>query len=116
VDRRTYGRAFELCGPDIYSLEEIVRLLAWHLRRRRVIIRVPDALGPLQAWVAEHFVPGKPLTVDNFRSLGVASVCSEDGLAFFGIKPRALRAVLPTYLGGQRRETELSRLRQFARR
>ena len=44
-------------------------------------------------------VPGKPFSLDNFRSLSVDSVCSRDGFAHFGIQPRHLMAVLPFYLG-----------------
>ena len=43
-------------------------------------------------------LPGKPFSLDNFRSLTVDSVCHEDGCHRLGITPAAMLAVLPTYL------------------
>ncbi len=46
-----------------------------------------------------EFAPGKPFSLDNFRSLQVDSVCS--GKAFpeaFGIAPTSLEQVAPTYI------------------
>lgn len=116
ADSATYGRTYEICGPDIYSLREIVSLLAWTLGVKRWIVPLPTPLAHFQAWIGEYFVPGKPFSLDNFRSLSVPAVCVEDGLAALGIVPRSLRTVLPTYLGAASREARLARLRQSARR
>ena len=46
-----------------------------------------------------EFAPGKPFSLDNFRSLQVSSVCS--GRAFpevFGITPTPMEQVVPTYI------------------
>lgn len=109
---------YELCGPDIYSLEEIVRYVRGVLGVRRIVMPVPDALGRVQAWIGEYLLPGKPISLDNFATLGVASVCSADGFAALGIKPQSLAAVVPTYLAGAADDTHalLTRLRQRARR
>ncbi len=114
-DSRTYGQTYELCGPDIYSLEEIVRLIGRTLRLRRIVWPVPEPLARIQAWIGQR-LPGKPLSLDNLRSLSVASVCSADGLAALGITPRALTAVLPTYAGDSGlRQRRLARLRSGVR-
>ena len=115
-DSNTYGQTYELCGPDIYSLREIVSLVRWQLGMKRVVVPLPSALGHLQAWVADYLLPGKPFSLDNFRSLGIASVCGENGLALLGIKPHSLATILPTYLGGASPQGRLARLRQSARR
>jgi NADH dehydrogenase len=47
-------------------------------------------------------LPGKPFSLDNFRSLTLDSVCREDGCRRLGITPRPMLAVLPTYLGPRR--------------
>jgi NADH dehydrogenase len=114
-DSTAHGRTFELCGPDIFSLEEIVRLIGNTQRLRRRVWCVPDALGRVQAWLGEYVLPGKPLSMDNYRSLTVAAVCSTDGLAALGIQPRSLPALLPTYLGGAARQRRLARLRSAGR-
>jgi NADH dehydrogenase len=116
TDSRTHGATYELCGPEIYSLEELVRLLRGWLNLHRLIIPLPDALGHLQAWVGEYLLPGKPLSLDNFASLGVASVCSTDGVRALGIEPLALSTIVPTYLGSGGYAQRLARLRQHAGR
>jgi len=100
-DSRTFGQTYELCGPDIYSLEEVVRLVRRQLGLRRVIVPLPKSLGRLQAWVGE-FLPGKPISLDNLASLSVAGVCSENGFAALGIEPQALSVIAPTYLAPRR--------------
>jgi len=42
-----------------------------------------------------QFLPGKPFSLDNFRSLTLDSVCHEDGCRRLGITPAAMLAVLP---------------------
>jgi NADH dehydrogenase len=79
------------------TLEEIVRLTARVARLPCRIVRLPDTLARLQGLVM-GILPGKPFSLDNFRSLTVDSVCHEDGCHKLGITPRAMLAVLPTYL------------------
>jgi NADH dehydrogenase len=115
-DERALGRAYELCGPEIYTLEEVVRFAARHTGRRCRIVRLPPALGKLQAWVGDYLLPGKPISLDNFRSLGVASICGEAGFAALGIEPRAMSTIAPLYLEGRGRDRRLAELRNHARR
>ena len=97
---------------DDVTGEEVVRFVRAQLRLRRAIVPLPAPLGRLQAWVGEYLLPGKPFSLDNFASLGVASVCSADGLATLGIRARSLSAIAPTYLGRNGRQDRLARLRQ----
>ena len=91
-------KTFELCGPDIYSLGELLSFIRRELGLRRAIVGLPLPIGQLQAWVAEYLIPGKPLSLDNLRSLSVASVCTTNGLAHFGIEPHRLAVIAPRYL------------------
>jgi uncharacterized protein YbjT (DUF2867 family) len=97
-DSRCEDRIYELCGPDIYSLGEIVDYVKRQLRLRRAIWPLPKPLGRLQAAVADYAIPGKPFSLDNFASLGVAGVCGDDGFANLGIVPRAMTTIVPGYL------------------
>ena len=75
-----------------------------------------DRLSRLQASVL-GMVPGKPFSMDNYRSLQVDAVCSGDnGLAHFGIEPTALESVVPRYLGTDNRAGEYAKFRQDAAR
>lgn len=114
-DTRTHAATYELCGPDVYSLIEIVRLLRDLLELRRAIVPLSDGLGRLQARLGE-LVPGKPLSLDNFASLGVASVCSGGAVPPFGAPSRRLADLVPTYLRGARLPERLARLRQSSGR
>lgn len=100
TDSRSFGQTYELCGPDIYTLEEILRFLCRELGIRRAILKLPRPLGRFQAWVGEYLLPGKPFSRDNFRSLTVASVCRENGFAPFGIVPKRMQPIVRSYLNG----------------
>jgi uncharacterized protein YbjT (DUF2867 family) len=112
----TRGKTYELCGPEVYSLEELVRFVRAQLRLKRAIVKLPRWLGLFEAWLGEYLLPGKPFSRDNLASLGVPSLCTSDGLAELGIHARALSVVAPTYLGLGRRQGELARLRRSAGR
>jgi NADH dehydrogenase len=94
------GATYELCGPEVLTLEEIVRLTARVAGLPCHIVPMPDALARLQG-VMLGLLPGKPFSLDNFRSLTIDSVCREDGCAALGVVPRPLLAELPLYLGPQ---------------
>jgi NADH dehydrogenase len=88
---------YELCGPEVLTLEQIVRLTARVAGLPCHILRLPDTLARLQG-VVMGLLPGKPFSLDNFRSLTLDSVCREDGCAALGIVPRPMLAELPLYL------------------
>lgn len=94
------GRSFELCGPRVYTLAEIVRFISATLGLRRWVFGLPDFIGRLQA-LAMDFVPGKPFSTDNYRSLLVDSVCRQDGLGALGIAAQPMEAIVRQYLGAQ---------------
>jgi uncharacterized protein YbjT (DUF2867 family) len=105
-DRQTY----ELGGPQIYTLREIVRLVAKLTGHRRWIIGLPNFAARLQGLVM-NFVPGRPFSSDNDRSLTVDSVCTEDGFARLGIKPQSMVASARQYLGALEDNARLSQNR-----
>ncbi len=100
ADRSTIGKVYELGGPDVVTLREIVAMTRDALGMRRLIVGLPDPLGKLQAAVF-GLVPGKPLSLDNFRSLVLDSVPSRDGLAQLGIRPTPMATVVPRMLRGE---------------
>lgn len=111
----TSRQTYQLGGPQVYSLREIIGLVAKLTGRRRLILGLPDFAGRLQALVMD-FVPGRPFSSDNYRSLGVDSVCSEDGFALLGIKPQSMPASARQYLGALEDNARLSHNRATAGR
>ena len=97
-DRRTISEVYELYGPDVFSLKQIVRMSARQLGLKRWVVPLPDPLGRLQG-LGFDFVPGKPFSSDNFRSLLLDSVGGIDGLHRLGIVPVRVEQVLPDILG-----------------
>jgi NADH dehydrogenase len=110
-ERGAVGETYELYGPDVYSLREIVRMSARQLGLRRWILPLPSLLGRLQG-LACDFVPGKPFSSDNWRSLQTDSVGGIDGLHRLGIAPTRVAQVLPEILGDpDDRQSRYARLR-----
>ncbi len=93
----TYGKGYELCGPRIYTLRQLVEFTASQLGLKRLIVPLPDWVARLQANILEYF-PGKPFSRDNYLSLQVDNVCSGDFPAEFGIIPHSLESEVPKYL------------------
>jgi NADH dehydrogenase len=114
-DDDTAGESYQLCGPEIVTLREIVCYVRDELRLRRAIIGLPDVLARLQAAIMD-FVPGKPFSTDNYRSLGVDSVCTVSGFVRLGIEPHSMRAIVPRYLGLEGGRSRYALFRRRARR
>jgi uncharacterized protein YbjT (DUF2867 family) len=108
-------QTYELGGPQIYSLREIVGLVAKLTGQRRWIVGLPDFAARIQALLMD-FVPGRPFSSDNYRSLTIDSVCTEDGFARLGIKPQSMVASARQYLGALEDNARLSHNRASAGR
>jgi len=93
-DPATDGRVFELCGSEVHTLRGIVQAIAREAGLRRVVVGLPRRVSRLQAALMD-FVPGKPFSTDNYLSLTVDSVCTRDGMAALGIRPRGFETSLP---------------------
>ena len=108
ADLGSHGRRYDLCGPRVYTLRELVEFVAATTGKRRPIIGLNDGLSYLQALVME-WLPVKLLTRDNYYSMKVDSVC--DGAFPFGITPTALEAVAPSWLGNRTPRARYQRFR-----
>jgi NADH dehydrogenase len=109
------GATLQLCGPEQFTLGEIVALTARTLDLPRAVLPLPRWLARLQAAVMD-FVPGKPFSTDNYRSLLLPSVCSTSGFAALGLQPRSLTAGIAMALGVAGPLRDYDRFRQAARR
>jgi NADH dehydrogenase len=114
-DPRTFGQAYDLCGPRAYTLEELMRFVVDTLGIRRKIVALPDSLAEAQALTLE-ILPGKLMTRDNLRSMSVDSVCSGPFPSVFGFAPSAMEAVVPLYLAERTSRTRYDKYRHNAGR
>lgn len=101
----TSGQTYEACGPDILTLRQLVELAGRfsgvNQGRGRPVLPLPAALGRLQARLM-GLAPGEPLmSLDNLDSMTQPNIASGNlqGLEALGIKPAALEAIAPAYLG-----------------
>ena len=99
-DASTSGKSYELCGPRVYTLKELVEYTAQLIGRKRLIVGLPDGLARLQARIFEH-LPGQPFTTDNYNSMQRDSVCRSDGLAALGIVPHSVEAIMSRHFQHQ---------------
>ena len=114
-DPRALGSTYELGGPRVYTLEELVTSIARTIGRSPKIVALPGALATLQAFVFEH-LPGRLITRDNLRSMSVDNVCAGPFPQVFGFEPSPLEAIIPEYLGGASTRARYQRFRHFAGR
>jgi uncharacterized protein YbjT (DUF2867 family) len=98
ADPGTIGESLELVGPRVMALREIVADAARWSGHDRPVVPLPDVLARIQAAVMD-FVPGKPFSSDNYRSLLLDAV-GADGLRTLGIAATPVEAIMPALLGG----------------
>jgi NADH dehydrogenase len=103
-DDATIGQTFEACGPEVFTLRDLVRLAGQYAGvnqgRGRAVFALPMPLARVQAWVMER-LPGEPLmSGDNLDSMALDNIASGKvpGLDALGITPAALAAIAPGYL------------------
>jgi NADH dehydrogenase len=114
-------RVVELCGPDVYTLKELVqmagRFSGANAGRGRPVLPLPRWAGYLQALCMEC-LPGAPLmSRDNLDSMKVDNVHTPGvpGLQSLGITPAALRPIAQQYLSAHLGNAGLLALRKGAR-
>jgi len=95
----TESRSFELGGPEIMSLTDVMRFVLRETRRRRLLINVPFGLAKFQAGFL-GLLPKPPLTLDQVRLLQSDNVVTPGaaGLAELGVAPTTVEAIVPAYL------------------
>jgi uncharacterized protein YbjT (DUF2867 family) len=75
-DKSSWSKRYSVCGPESFTLQQIVQQIAHAIGSRCKIAGLPDSLAKLQAVILQN-LPGKLFTLDNFRSLQTPSTCSE---------------------------------------
>ena len=94
----TFGKVYELGGPKVYTLRQLVELAGSLSGHPRPVIGLPAPLARLQAAVLE-WMPGGPLmSRDNLDSMLQDNVLSAPMAPELGIEPTPLEAVAPQYL------------------
>jgi NADH dehydrogenase len=100
VDPGTVGQTYELAGPGVYTLRELVNMTLRLMGRRRLLVPVPFAIAKIQARLFE-LLPNPPLTTGQVYLLKADNVASGalPGLRELNIQPKTVEEVVPTYIG-----------------
>jgi NADH dehydrogenase len=118
-NRDTYREVYELVGPRVYTLRELVQFAAAASGRPRPVVALPGGIALAQARLME-LAPGEPLmSRDNLDSMKVDNVASRQPYVpapELGITPTAMEAEAPRYLSGSTVRSRLDAFRARARR
>jgi len=105
VDGKTKsGAAYELGGPEVLTMREIMEIILATVERERMLVSLPFGLAKLQALFLQ-FAPGAlKLTPDQVELLRTDNVVSEAAKAAgltlegLGVTPDSMEAIVPQYL------------------
>jgi len=99
------GRTYELGGPRVYTFRELMELILSETGRKRILAPVPFPIATMMGLVGEviNWVPifNPPITRDQVKLLkhdNVVSEVAEGVIADFGINPRTVESILPSYM------------------
>lgn len=112
-ESESHGKAYELVGPKVYRLRELVAYAGEVSGHPRPIVGLGDRLSYLQAWTME-FMPGKLMSRDNYHSMKLPNTSAASFP--FGLVPTALEAIAPVYLKGLSPRSRYSEFRYSAGR
>jgi uncharacterized protein YbjT (DUF2867 family) len=96
-NKRAYGKTYEIGGPEIYTLRELVEKVMLVLNKPRPIIGLNDRLSYLQGLVMEC-LPIKLMSRDNVKSMRVENVTSQNKAHELGVNLMPIEAIVPEYL------------------
>ncbi len=108
------GQIFELAGPTVYTLRQLVEYVSAQVGCPRPVISLPESLAMVQATLME-FAPQPLMSRDNVRSMRADNIASGVPLPF-GLHPTPLEAVVPTWLGTKSSRARYYPFRRHARR
>jgi NADH dehydrogenase len=99
ADAGTAGRTYELGGPKVYTMRELVMIALRIMGRRRFLVSVPFTMAEVQARLFE-LMPNPPLTTGQVDLLKADNVASGNlpGLRELGIEPKSVEEIVPNYL------------------
>ena len=98
-DRSSYARRYTVCGPEVFTLRQIVELIIATLHLPVRVMPLGKSMSRLQALVLQN-LPGKLFTMDNYRSLQTDNVCKDGDLCETSL--RQYIKGLPAMFGNKR--------------
>lgn len=105
------GKIFELGGPQVLTMAELLRWIADATGRSPLFVDVPDAVASALA-SGFGWAPGAPITKDQWLMLQHDNIVAEGaaGLAELGVTPTSLASVADGWLVQYRRNGRFAEL------
>jgi len=101
----------EFVGNEIFTLEELIKIISNEIRTKNIILPIPSWLGRIQGRVL-GLAPKPMLTLDQVKTLesgdNIASG-SNKTLKDLGIEPHHIRKIIPNYLWRFRKEGQFAK-------
>jgi len=101
----------EFVGNEIFTLEELIKIISNEIRTKNIILPIPSWLGRIQGRVL-GLAPKPMLTLDQVKTLesgdNIASG-SNKTLKDLGIEPHYIRKIIPNYLWRFRKEGQFAK-------
>jgi len=103
ADRGTAGRTYELAGPGVHTLRELVGFVQRLIGRPPLVVPVPFAAAEVLAQLFE-LLPSPPLTTSQVDLLKADNVANGalPGFRELDMQPKAVEEIVPTYVGRKR--------------
>jgi NADH dehydrogenase len=112
---QAYNKIYPLCGPKEYSFLELIKYTAEVTQQKKTLIPLNWFFSKIVASIM-NIIPGSPMSLDNYRSLTVASTCKNALAEELEVKLSSLESILPLYLGDKETNTYYNSLRTKASR
>ncbi len=112
----TYGKNYELCGPEVYTLKELVQYTAKQTGSKSIIVPLNRFFSSPLVTIM-NLIPGSPITRDNFNSMKQDSICQDNqAVEVLDLSLHSLDSVVPLYLAGGDFAGQMDELRRKAGR
>jgi len=116
---KTYGKNYDLCGPESFSLRELVNYTAAQINSKSTIVPLNNFFSkPLAVFMG--LFPKAPITLDNYQSMLLDSTCSDAACHTaskdLNLKLHSIDTIVPDYLAGKDFAGQMDFLRKKAQR
>jgi NADH dehydrogenase len=95
----TFGKTYDLVGPEVFTLRQLVGMAGTWSGHPRPIIGLPSGIDRLVAGIME-MAPAPPMTIDNLDSMSIDNVSNHPLSPELGISPSSLQTIGPAMFGG----------------
>jgi len=110
IDEEIKKETFEFVGNEIFTLEELVKIISNEIRAKNIIIPIPSWAGRMQGRILQ-LAPKPMLTLDQIKTLESGDNIATNNnktLKDLGIDLMGIRKVIPNYLYRFRPEGQFS--------